>query len=44
LESGKRNVDYIKSETLTEELVLKIYHDGTEIEFDEYKKIVITNK
>jgi hypothetical protein len=37
-------VDYIKSETLTEELVLKIYHDGTEIEFDEIKTKIITNK
>jgi isoleucyl-tRNA synthetase len=39
-------VDYIKSETLTEELVfVDNIHDGTEIEFDEIKtKIVITNK
>jgi isoleucyl-tRNA synthetase len=42
----KGNVEYIKSETLTEELVfVDNIHDGTEIEFDEIKtKIIITNK
>ncbi|WP_016989185.1 isoleucine--tRNA ligase [Flavobacterium sp. ACAM 123] len=45
-EAVKGNVEYIKSETLTEELVfVDNIHDGTEIEFDEIKtKIVITNK
>jgi isoleucyl-tRNA synthetase len=40
------NVEYIKSETLTEELFfVDNIQDGTEIEFDEIKtKIVITNK
>jgi hypothetical protein len=37
-------VDYIKSETLTEELVFDNINDGTEIEFDEIKQKVITNK
>ncbi|MEZ7498262.1 isoleucine--tRNA ligase [Flavobacterium sp. Arc3] len=39
------NVDYIKSETLTEELVFEDnISDGVEIEFDEIKtKIIITN-
>jgi isoleucyl-tRNA synthetase len=45
-EAVKGNVDYIKSETLTEELVfVDNINNGTEIEFDEIKtKIVITNK
>ncbi|NGY36519.1 isoleucine--tRNA ligase [Flavobacterium sp. XN-5] len=40
------NVEYIKSETLTEELVFEDYmSEGVEIEFDEIKtKITITNK
>jgi isoleucyl-tRNA synthetase len=45
-EAVKGNVEYIKSETLTEELVfVDNMNDGIEIEFDEIKtKIVITNK
>ncbi|PKH66629.1 isoleucine--tRNA ligase [Flavobacterium sp. ALD4] len=46
-EAVKGNVEYIKSETLTEELVfVDNIHDGTEIEFDEIKTIIIiiTNK
>jgi isoleucyl-tRNA synthetase len=43
-EAVKGNVDYIKSETLTEELVFDNINDGTEIEFDEIKQKVITNK
>ena len=44
-EAVKGNVDYIKSETLTEELVfVDNINEGIEIEFDEIKtKIVITN-
>lgn len=42
----KPNIEYIKSETLTEELVFEeIIENGTEIEFDEIStKITITNK
>jgi isoleucyl-tRNA synthetase len=45
-EAVKGNVEYIKSETLTEELVfVDNIHDGIEIEFDEIKTIIIiTNK
>ncbi|WP_091091352.1 isoleucine--tRNA ligase [Flavobacterium gillisiae] len=44
-EAVKPNVDYIKSETLTEELVFEdSISDGIEIEFDDVKtKILITN-
>ena len=45
-EAVKPNMEYIKSETLTEELVFEeIIENGTEIEFDEIStKITITNK
>ncbi len=45
-EAVASNIDYIKSETLTEELVFEDnVEDGTEIEFDDIKtKITITNK
>ena len=44
-EAVRPNIEYIKSETLTEELVFEeIIENGTEIEFDEINtKIIITN-
>ena len=44
-EAIKANEEYIKSETLTDELIFKAHiENGTQIEFDEIKTLLLISK